>query len=334
MRKKIISILLLIFFCLIFAGCDNKKIVAKNFDNTQVVWKNANEKVVDEKIYVKKVNFANVLTIKNLIVEIKKQISKNNIIFNLITKNMQVKFNKNSVEKVNALLSFLDKSGSLKINHLEDALSNIALKINMNLQNDSLKCDFNVLNIKNMFNKNKDKNLTKTLKLDNKNAILKNFKTQMSSHIISNFKLLTEKNKETLVFDFDNINNFVFVLLTQFGNNVVFDNISLNELVFKIFGNNFDNNTLNNIFKVNSEKYDIDLSSFSDNQYINQFDGNFNITCNLKNNQVNTILQSIFSNRLNKLQSNICNIAKLFLSNNDCFFECDFEISSSSKIIS
>lgn len=340
--KKILVFILLSILIFTVVGC-NKEVSAEEITNsTKEVWDNSTQNETVEQLSFKNLNIGGIVTIDNLVFDIEKKIKEDKIFLNIETrKNMSVKINENVKDIINMFLDYKNLQGNLKVKHLEQAWSKVGLRVNLQLDKNSVDGIIEVLNVKDMFKENLTKPATFDIKLNDiaENEAYKSIYHELKCHPIASFfptnKDSFNVNKEVPIsFDSHEIcciaNGFI---CNNCDKKLGESELTVKHILFDAFADTNAEEIFKNVLSIENPTAKFNLITKNDKKFIDGMNIKSKIKINISKNQLETIAKDLTDAYNNEKLFNIYSSVINLLDYENALIEGDMEYSATNRII-
>ncbi len=250
---------------------------------------------------------------------------------------MSIKINENVKDIINMFLDYKNLQGNLKVKHLEQAWSKVGLRVNLQLDKNSVEGVIEVLNIKDMFKENLTKPAIFDIKLNDiaENEAYKAIYHELKCHPIASFfptnKDSFNVNKEVPIsFDSHEIcciaNGFI---CNNCDKKLGESELTVKHILFDAFADTNAEEIFKNVLSIENPTAKFNLITKNDKKFV---DG-MNIKSNISKNQLETIAKDLTEAYNNEKLFNIYSSVINLLDYENALIEGDMEYSATNRII-
>ena len=318
--KKILVFILLSILIFTVVGC-NKEVSAEEITNsTKEVWDNSVQNETIEQLSFKNLNIGGIVTIDNLVFDIEKKIKE---------------------DIINMFLDYKNLQGNLKVKHLEQAWSKVGLRVNLQLDKNSVEGVIEVLNIKDMFKENLTKPAIFDIKLNDiaENDAYKAIYHELKCHPIASFfptnKDSFNVNKEVPIsFDSHEIcciaNGFI---CNNCDKKLGESELTVKHILFDAFADTNAEEIFKNVLSIENPTAKFNLITKNDKKFVDGMNIKGKIKINISKNQLETIAKDLTEAYNNEKLFNIYSSVINLLDYENALIEGDMEYSATNRII-
>ena len=339
MKKNIIvSMCLLIVLSLSFllVGCtelDRQKLLA----DTSTVWSENSNKIANEKVSLKNVNVANLVTVQNLDIMVERTITKDKTNIKINTDNFELKINEDVASIIDTLLKALDLIGKVQVSDLELAFSKINIVFDCEVTENNIKGHLTINNVKNMFSANNTSPIEYDFdKTFSDSEWFNGFTKVASSHLVDYFTPIdTDKVKEGKEYSFSYNNEFIVgilkLVMTSFSSTVIGGDISIGKLFEQTFGTSDVDKITSENLALEQGKGKLEFSSKNDIDYVNTIDYNGKLKVMIDKEEIKKMMTTLSTALANEQLLEIYNLIDMIAVYDDILVG-DFVLSANYEI--